>query len=148
MNLVDFDFASLYPSDLRQFNIAPHTQIGMIIIANMIHSKENRRRDPQFVRGGAFLEDFGSRQWLEVGSRWYNLPNFEQLVGYVRDFYMTVMRPHSSLGFENSTGKLINPIIDMSKPHNPIVRNPPFEVVRSWSEEWRNYVRANPNQSF
>ena len=55
-------YASLYPSVIRQFNIAPHTQIGMINIPNKVHDKENRcKLDDRWTRAGAFTEDMISQ---------------------------------------------------------------------------------------
>lgn len=148
-NADDWDFASLYPSWIRQANIAAHTQIGMIIIANQMHAKENRRKDPQYVRGGAFLEDFNSHQWLETGHRWYNLQTFEELVDFVRNFFTNIYTPHSKLEFEDSVGKYHFPIIDMSNTHCPILFSPPVdETTLNWTKEWSNNVAIHPNQSF
>lgn len=49
-NLQDFDFKSLYPSDMIEFNIAPNTQIGRINIWNTFQSQFNIFKAPWLSR--------------------------------------------------------------------------------------------------
>lgn len=85
--LDDFDFKSLYPSIIMENNIAPNTQVGMIVIPEQVHDQENRMKTATFSRGGAFVEDLVSRNWLEIGRRWFGLPDYAQLFRFVRDYF-------------------------------------------------------------
>lgn len=88
--LDDFDFKALYPSIIGENNIAPNTQIGMVIIEDTVHDQENRMDSPTFNRGGSFIEDLVSRNWLEFGRRWFHLPDYGELVRLVSEYFSTV----------------------------------------------------------
>ena len=96
-NTDDFDFKSLYPSDIRQFNIAAHTQIGLAIIRDQIHAKENKRHDPQYSRGGAFFEDLQSNNWIETCNRWFNAPSYMDMVEAIRRHYTNRAIPRKAI---------------------------------------------------
>ena len=147
-NADDFDFSSLYPSELRQFNISCHTQIGMIIIKDQVHAFENRRHSNQYIRGGAFLEDMAIQNWIDVGSRWFGLLDFGELVKFVKHMCMTEISP-MYYHLENSIGTMRFPIVDMSKGRRPIIIKAPYnEQTMNFLKEWRVNVENSPNQSF
>lgn len=85
-NLIDFDFKALYPSTMRQMNMAPNTMIGFIDIPEPIFANENRYNLSRFVRGGCFLEDLQCRVYLEWGSRWFGLADYEELYDEVMSY--------------------------------------------------------------
>lgn len=89
-NLDDYDYSSLYPSIMREFNIAPHTQIGKIIIETQIYLRENPSNNEYFTRGGAFIEDIQSHNYLSFGYRWLGLANYSQLYKDVINFYTSI----------------------------------------------------------
>lgn len=151
-------YASLYPSIIRQFNIAPHTQIGMLIINKPIHDKENRRKLDNWTRASAFMEDFQSQVWLEINSRWFHLADFTMLYHEVEAFFQTMMNASNGLSMYNRDG-LIIPMIDEKpnmliepmeffqdnrRPVEDIYVAPNFERM----EEWRNAAIKTPNQRF
>lgn len=82
-NLVDFDFKALYPSTMRQMNMAPNTIIGFVDIPTQVYENENRYNLERFVRGGSFLEDLQCHVYLEWGSRWFHLADYETLYNEV-----------------------------------------------------------------
>ena len=86
-NLDDFDYKSLYPSILREFNIAPNTQIGQLQIPNKIHNKENRIRDSKWIRSGQFMEDLHSHVWIEFAERWFNFASYENLYNDIIEYF-------------------------------------------------------------
>lgn len=94
-NLDDFDYSSLYPSIMREFNIAPNTQIGRVLIPYIKFDREKMARANNCVQG-AFMEDMQSQVWLEIGTRWFNLPDFKKLTRDVNNFFTTVANPISS----------------------------------------------------
>lgn len=78
-NMVDFDYKSLYPSIDRENNAAPNTQIGKLIIKDKIYKLENPFHSEFYYRGGKFMMDYASGNYLEFGKRWFNLAS-------IRDF--------------------------------------------------------------
>lgn len=157
-NCVDFDYSSLYPSILRQFNVAPNTMIGLLIIDAKVHNKENRRRSDTWTRAGAFMEDFQSQVWLEVNSRWFNLSDYTTLYHEVEEFFTKIMQSQRGLRLYQRNG-LIDPIItvndrlinqglifeeDNRRPIEDIYIKPDLSA---W-EEFRNVATVNKNQLF
>ena len=156
-NCDDFDYASLYPSIIRQFNIAPHTQIGMVTIPNQVHDKENRRKLDNWSRASAFMEDFQSQVWLEICTRWFNLADYTTLYHEIEKFFTTVMSSTNGLKYYDRNG-LIIPMIDtvpnsiqegMIFNDNRIHIDDTFNQynMNKW-EAWRNDAIRTPNQQF
>jgi hypothetical protein len=85
-NTTDFDATSLYPSIDREFNIAPNTQEFMILIDEPTYDHENKFGDPQFTRGGDLINALHSRNWLEIGARWFGFPSFGDLFDIIREY--------------------------------------------------------------
>lgn len=157
-NLDDFDYAALYPSLLRQFNIASNTQIGMLIIDQMIHNRENIRKDDKWSRAGAFMEDFQSYNWIEFCRRWFNLAGYLDLYDDVVEYYTNIIIPQNSLRDRDFNGNIIPFEIFGSEAkedpyylNNPVLINP-FEFYKEHdSNEFtkiRNQLINKPNQSF
>lgn len=157
-NCVDFDYSALYPSIIREFNVAPNTMIGLLIIDAKVHNKENRRRSDTWTRAGAFMEDFQSQVWLEVNSRWFNLSDYTTLYHEVEEFFTKIMQSQRGLRLYQRNG-LIDPIItvndrlinqglifeeDNRRPIEDIYIKPDLSA---W-EEFRNVATVNKNQLF
>jgi len=163
-NLVDSDYKSLYPSIMRQFNVFPYVQIGLIIIAGKIHDKHNRTHYEHYTAGGQFCEDLQSHQWLEFGTRWLGLPNFNQLVTYIRDLYTYEIQPRHPIARlpETMDDGCRYPFTQYQKYYFPLYEKHteggyyrPFinEVEMSEEliqklQEWKENVAVTPNQSF
>ena len=79
-------FRSLYPSIMRQYGIAPNTQIGKVIIDNVVHYKENRFKYGKYDRGGQFFEDFTASNYIEFCNRWFHLAGIEQMFDDVKEY--------------------------------------------------------------
>ena len=151
-NTDDFDFKSLYPSDIRQFNIAAHTQIGLAIIRDQIHAKENKRHDPQYSRGGAFFEDLQSNNWIETCNRWFNAPSYMDMVEAIRRHYTNRAIPRKAIEEFNVNDRpenqLRSPIV-YDGSYNPIIIKPEMDTrTQTWTKEYHDYVSEHPNQSF
>ena len=116
LNLVDFDYKSLYPSCALQDNMSPNTIIGKIEINHKVFEGENpfnkiqegldRKTDDDaeniriYIRGGQFAEDLISENTIEFCHRWFHYASFKE---WIEDFtyYFTnieypyhVMNPH------------------------------------------------------
>lgn len=95
-NLVDFDYAKLYPSIIEENNIASNTQIGKIIIdkqiSNMEHTDMYTSADEEmdisrYSRGGEFLENLMCGNMLTFFKKWFNLATFKEMLSDVREFF-------------------------------------------------------------
>ena len=152
----DFDYASLYPSIIRQFNIFAHTQVGMIKIEDQVYDKENRLHRSSWTRGGQFVEDFQSHVWLEICTRWFHLSDYTTLYHEVEEFFKTMATPTFGIRFYERNG-LTDPFIitkgqlyepmtfDDNRDNLPNVYREPN--LNRW-EVWRNDTAMHPNQQF
>ena len=88
-NLIDFDYKSLYPSIMLEFNIAPNTQIGKIIIDHMVYKHENAFsvEETKYSRGGEFLDNFVCDNIIEFSSRWLHLGGIEDVINDIDEYY-------------------------------------------------------------
>lgn len=93
-NLVDFDYKSLYPSIARENNMAPNTQIGKVVIENQIYENENPFNYEFYYRGGRFLMDFNSGNYMEFGKRWFNLAGVRDMMKDFEMYFSTVQLPY------------------------------------------------------
>lgn len=120
-NLDDFDYKSLYPSIMREFNIAPHTQIGRIIIDEPVHDKENRFDFDKYVRGGAFLDELQTQSYLEFCSRWLHMGTYENLIDDIISYFNDIKSRYRSPKIFDTNGN-----INMIHFINPDVEPPKF----------------------
>ena len=156
-NCVDFDFASLYPSIIRQFNIAANTIIGKLIIDDKVHDKENISDMDKWTRASAFMEDIQSQQWLEFASRWFNLPDYTTLYHEIERFFTQIANAYLGLRvYErdgtiepitfDQDGLLCEPIIFEDDRREVVDIYRPQDLTK-WME-WRNNAIVHPNQQF
>ena len=94
-NLDDFDYKSLYPSIMREFGIAPNTQIGKIEIEQEVHQWENPFDYNKYCRGGQFIQDFCSHNFIEFSRRWFHLAGFKEMLEDMDELY-SVKQPFGS----------------------------------------------------
>ena len=86
-NSVDFDFTALYPSEVRNSNLSPHTLISEIILDEKIHDKENLAPgDKPYRRSGQYIEDFTSDCFMEFAERYFKLAGVVDLVKDVHEY--------------------------------------------------------------
>lgn len=98
-NTVDFDYSSLYPSIILEFNIAPNTQIGKVIIEDPNDPTRafstNEHPDmyssddsvAKYSRGGEFLENYMCDCPMEFGKRWMGLGDINDVIKDLEEFY-------------------------------------------------------------
>ena len=91
-NLIDYDFRALYPSVMGEFNIAPNTQVGKIIIAEKVYSDENAyHNDPdKYSRSGEFIENMVTDNPIEYCHRWFHLANIEEIIDDIDEFFRPI----------------------------------------------------------
>lgn len=154
-NGIDLDYASLYPSIIREFNIAPNTQIGMIIIDRVFNSFENIRSNNTVA--GAFVEDIQSQVWMEFCTRWLFLADYATLYHEVERFFTEMVNPMYGLKSYTRDG-LIIPVtfVNQDLPISPVEFDidqpiyPDIYVKPDWNKwkETREYATQHPNQQF
>lgn len=83
-NLIDYDFSSLYPSIIREFNLGPDTQIGKIVFQkDGLDEKEND------MLGQRFIQDYVTHDALNFCHKWMGLPSFEEMADKIKDLIAT-----------------------------------------------------------
>jgi DNA polymerase elongation subunit (family B) len=114
-NLDDYDYKSLYPSIMREFNIAPNTQIGRIVIDQKVYDGENPFEYDKYSRGGQFIQDFQSGNYLEFCKRWLHLGGYMDILEDMKEYFAT-HKPYGSINpIEKQMVRMfdINPGTDM-----------------------------------
>lgn len=86
-NLQDYDYKSLYPSIMLEFNIAPNTQVGRIIIPEPVYIHENAYHLDKYSRSGEFIENMVTDNHIEFCHRWMHLANFMEFVEDFNEYY-------------------------------------------------------------
>ena len=121
-NLNDFDYKSLYPSITREFNLAPNTQIGKIIIDEKIWDKEDPFDYKYYDRGGAYAEDLHSHNYIAFCNRWLNLASYKELYYDVMDYFTNIYCLKMPLRFYNNEGLKDSFINVSNKEFKPFMR--------------------------
>lgn len=88
-NADDFDYKSMYSSEAREHNMAPDTQIGKLFINKKVHPLENPYNDPQYDRGGQFMEDFVTENTLEFAARWLGYGRIKDVLDDMDEYFET-----------------------------------------------------------
>ena len=92
-NLIDFDFSALYPSICLEFNLAPNTQIGRLVIPEQIHDQEHSTMytsdedSANYSRGGEFLDNMMSGNILEFCRRWLGLGDIYDVINDIGEYF-------------------------------------------------------------
>lgn len=79
----DFDYKRLYPSLLQEFDMAPNTQVGKIIIEN---SPYTDIPELKIDSGGSFIENLTSYNFIEFCHRWLHMANIEQMLDDIDEY--------------------------------------------------------------
>lgn len=85
-NMMDFDYKSLYPSIMGEFNIAPNTQIGRIDIDEKVYENENVYCLDKYSRGGEFIENMVSDNIIEFCRRWLGLAGIMEFIEDMKEY--------------------------------------------------------------
>ena len=140
-NCDDFDYTALYPSTIRENNMAEENQIGKIFIDKPLHDKDNRFGDPRYDRGGAFIEDFQTHLWVEFCERLLHLAGYADLIDDMREYFSTQATISYPMDFRWENGKpLVNPMI----PANGLAIG--FSKVEGLSKPFIKYKESNFEQ--
>lgn len=118
---------------MGEFNIAPNTQVGRIEIPQPIYENENAYNIPaeKYSRGGEFIENMVTDNFIEFCARWFHLADFEEILHDIDEFYLryTGIGKFGNLvsaGFGNG----ISPItLTQKTPQCPIEFGPKEPIV-------------------
>lgn len=118
-NLVDFDYKSLYPSIWRQWNMCKNGMIGQM---NLLEPSRcgNKFGVKCYDTNIAFAQDIHAANWIEFGWRWFDLPDFEEMVSDCEEYF----KNHRTQGYmalnpDNGAIKLFRPRDTINKPIKP-----------------------------
>lgn len=141
-NLDDFDYKALYPSLMREFNTAPNTQIGKIILPYKVHDKEGHIPSDNFKfnRSREFSEDYTSKDWLEFCSRWLHLATYEELLDDIQEYLNNTIifdRKYSKEGLRIAARRY-DPNKTVINIHETDTTNPRKHVVCRLEERPKN----------
>lgn len=163
-NVVDEDATSMYPSEDRNFNMSNETQIGKIIIPqqvredeaylhektiaimNMGKTKEKDYEPPVYNRGGTFIEDFTTNNWLVFANRWLGLKNYKELLEFIMNYY--TQQVYTNATIRDINGSIIdrNPDIKRipwyikTEQYKPKSDQIPWKIVIPTSEDLRRDI--------
>ena len=139
-NANDFDYKRLYPSLLQEFNMAPNTQVGKIIIEDSpVHDIPDLKIDS----GGTFTENLASYNFIEFCHRWLKMANIEMALEDVNE-YFTHYRTPSYQGKGNlpydSKRKIVAYTVDKTQPVS-LTNIPIPEWVDQEVNNYRNTIK-------
>lgn len=72
---------------MREFGIAPNTQIGKIEIENKVYDKENPFNYDKYCRSAQFLQDLYADNYIEFAERWFHLAGFEDMLNDMDEYF-------------------------------------------------------------
>lgn len=74
---------------MGEYNIAPNTQIGKIVIDDKVYNNENyyHIEEEKYSRGGEFIENMVTDNMLEFCSRWFHLGNISEVLFDMDEYY-------------------------------------------------------------
>ena len=116
-NLMDFDYRSLYPSVMLEFNIAPNTQIGKITIPYKVYDNENIycQAEEKYSRSGEFIENMVTDNVIEFCHRWFGLADIKEFIQDIDEYF-----------YDKGVGKFSNlqSVFSPIEPTSTIVERP------------------------
>lgn len=86
----DFDYKSLYPSLIREFNMSISTMIGRIYIDKPPYAGTPSLR---VGNGGNYIENLMSYNIIEFAHRWLLLPDVEEMLIKMNEYFSTMRTP-------------------------------------------------------
>lgn len=86
----DFDYKSLYPSLIREFNMSISTMIGRIYIDKPPYAGTPSLR---IGNGGNYIENLMSYNIIEFAHRWLLLPDVEEMLIKMNEYFSTMRTP-------------------------------------------------------
>ena len=74
---------------MLEFNIAPNTQIGRIVIPEKVYNHENTYMmdEEKYSRSGEFIENMVTDNHIEYCHRWFGLAGIEEFIEDIDEYY-------------------------------------------------------------
>ena len=161
-NLMDFDYKSLYPSIMLEFNIAPNTQYGKIVIPDKVYKNENAygTAEEQYSRGGEFIENLVTDNIIEFCKRWYYLAGVNEIIEDIDEYYIENLRgiictiPEENRGYSNLIKAgfgTLSPFEGKGRIYNPVKflgENEPYRrAIADYSSPNRSYMEIKESNN-
>lgn len=161
-NLMDFDYKSLYPSIMLEFNIAPNTQYGKIVIPDKVYKNENAygTAEEQYSRGGEFIENLVTDNIIEFCKRWYYLAGVNEIIEDIDEYYIKNLRginctiPEENRGYSNLIKAgfgTLSPFEGKGRIYNPVKflgENEPYRrAIADYSSPNRSYMEIKESSN-
>ena len=161
-NLMDFDYKSLYPSIMLEFNIAPNTQYGKIVIPDKVYKNENAycTAEEQYSRGGEFIENLVTDNIIEFCKRWYYLAGVNEIIEDIDEYYIKNLRginctiPEENRGYSNLIKAgfgTLSPFEGKGRIYNPVKflgENEPYRrAIADYSSPNRSYMEIKESNN-
>lgn len=126
---------------MLEFNIAPNTQVGRIVIPEKVYQNENvyKTDEDKYSRGGEFVENLVTDNIIEYCKRWFHLAGFTEFLEDLNEFYE--YRGFGKFSNLAKAGFIESPII----PINDVVESP-IEFVDSIVESPIYFVNERPKE--
>lgn len=124
----------MYPSICLEFNIAPNTQLGRIIIPQQVFSMENYYKNEKYERAGEYIENLTTDNVIEFSHRWLGLANLIEFLQDWKEYNEKFKSCYSQNGkyekfYRNDQNKFIEvPVHEVKKTEKPIYELPKGEV--------------------
>ena len=86
--VIDFDFSSLYPSIIIANNIGQNPLVGKLVLK--AEDWKHINQDPTnvyFDPAKDLFDDLSTKNYSQVGNKWFNLPKFEDVLKAVENEY-------------------------------------------------------------
>ncbi len=71
---------------MGEYNIAPNTQIGRIVIDHKVYEFENFNNVAQYSRGGEFIENLVCDNVIEFSKRWLGLAGVMEFLEDIQEY--------------------------------------------------------------
>lgn len=103
---------------MGEFNIAPNTQIGKIIIDEKVYNDENAYHieEEKYSRGGEFIENLVTDSIIDFCHRWFHLANVEEAISDIDEYF-----EQYSIGKYSNLSSVFSPILPAVSKHQSAV---------------------------
>lgn len=130
-DVIDMDFSSMYPHIITAFNIERHTMYGKLSIEGFNDERydhlfiddeitdiddiedgleEGEDIDATYDSGKDFIDNYLVHDTLSLGTKWFNLPNFEEVNNEFKKKFK--IKPKKRINIKNFIKYFIGDVID------------------------------------
>lgn len=147
---------------MLEFNIAPNTQYGKIVIPDKVYKNENAygTAEEQYSRGGEFIENLVTDNIIEFCKRWYYLAGINEIIEDIDEYYIENLRgiictiPEENRGYSNLIKAgfgTLSPFEGKGRIYNPVKflgENEPYRrAIADYSSPNRSYMEIKESSN-